>query len=204
MYLQQNRDYKKRRSNRTFGMLVCLLLVVSACVVGFALSRGNSRQQAEGNTGTEPLATVSPQETQGVQNVMTSADTLSADCVVEMQCTYEKCGHVKTYGIESSEVEGFTKDQLAVQYPECEVTEFGPLGATLTCSVDGYCPDHYVLKRSGDKLCIYQPQDRTGELIIYKEIEGMNASDLGIEELEQGILFDDIEQIESYLEEIES
>ena len=204
MYLQQNQDYRKKRSNRAFGIIICLLLVVSACVVGFALSRGNARNKARTDPKQTPLATLSPQVTEGAQNVLAQGDTLSTDCKVEMQCTYQKCEHVKTYEIESSEVEGFTRDQLAVQYPECEITEFGPLGATLTCSVDGYCPDHYVLKRSGDKLCIYQPQDRTGELVLYKEIEGMNASDLGMEELEQGILFDDIEQIESFLEEIES
>ena len=63
------------------------------------------------------------------------------------------------------------------------------------------CTLHYIVKYENGMLNIYQPQENQAEPTLYKSIEMDAVNDAALEE---GIIFDSLEQVESYLENIES
>ena len=94
-----------------------------------------------------------------------------------------------------------TQSQFAALYPQCVITTFSPTRVEMTRELDGVCSKHYVLKQEGSALVIYQ-RDTDDSWRKVQNIEDfvMPYKD---KELEKGIVFDSLQQIESFLESIE-
>ena len=92
-------------------------------------------------------------------------------------------------------------DGYVVKLELPELKEFSKDKAVFLVETPSVCTLHYIVKYENGMLNIYQPQENQAEPTLYKSIEMDAVNDAAVEE---GIIFDSLEQVESYLENIES
>lgn len=173
------------------ALIACVLLVV-ASVYGYSAARS---RQSEPQSGTAP--TVQPNE----QPAVAEPERLGIDGKVYLQVKYTKCGHTVETDVTDKAYVGMTQEELENQFSNAELQAFSKDKVVFVVETPSVCTLHYIVKYEEGKLNIYQPQGDEQEPKLYKSIEMETAGDPG---LEDGIVFDSLEQVESYLENLES
>ena len=120
---------------------------------------------------------------------------------------YAKCAHqIIAQGVAGDDMAGLTFTELTEQHPELTIIAFDTDEVSLRKKLDGYCPNHYILKLSGDTLAVYQTVLGTTQ---QKEIQQIDIDWARIDTDERRVLqigkvFGSLEDIESYIEDIET
>lgn len=209
----------KRRKTRNV-ILVALgsvVLILVACIAGYNYSRATikrqGQQQAEESmypTLNIPIATPTPEATTlpefpamavDVPTETPAEDTLLESAMLEIIYEYSLCGHTHTITVGEG-LTGKTVDELQAEYDGCTVEEFSPQFARLRKVYEMYCPNHYILKSTESGLQILRTVAGKDELVVDRTIDAIGLPP--DEALQNGIVFDSLEAIEQYLENIES
>lgn len=124
---------------------------------------------------------------------------------VEWITAFAACGHECVTSDNESAV-GMTLDELENTYTDYEVRLFTTEKVKLKRELQGYCPEHYVLMLERSKVCVKRTDPET--LLPYTVMELSVSADMLDEatcaELEAGIPFDSLEQINAYFESLDS
>ncbi len=119
---------------------------------------------------------------------------------------YTVCGHEYISG-RDEDVSELSRDRLMALYPEVFALDAATgESVMLERDVEGFCAHHVMLKLSDGKLCVYDLDEDTHEL---RELAGV-AVDVAalpyqaLTELAEGVLFDDMAQVDAYLESVDS
>ena len=119
---------------------------------------------------------------------------------------YTVCGHEYISG-RDEDVSELSRDRRMTLYPEV----FALDAATgervmLERDVNGFCTNHVMLKLSDGKLCVFSLDEDTHELRELAEvvIEVAMLPYQALTELAEGVLFDDMSQVDAYLESMDS
>jgi len=138
-----------------------------------------------------------------------SADriTLSAQSELYQTLTYTRCSHTVTRRLTAPvELYGKDMDEVAAMYPEWQITEFSPVLVKMERRPDMFCPDHMVLMPNGAGfLCVYE--NKYGDaLSLVRELETPLSSlpAAAQEEARRGVGFSTSEELEAWLESVES
>lgn len=172
------------------ALIACALLVV-ASVYGYSAARS---RQSEPQSGAQPTQ-------QAGQPAVAEPERLGVDGKVYLQVKYAKCGHTVETDVTDKAYVGMTQEELENQFSNAELQTFTKEKAVFLVETPSVCTLHYIVKYEEGKLNIYQPQEDNQEPKLYKSIEMETTGDPGLEE---GIVFDSLEQVESYLENLES
>ena len=120
---------------------------------------------------------------------------------------YTRCGHsVVRRTSAPAELQGMNLAQAGAMYPDWQVTEFAPALMKMERRMDLFCPDHLVLMPDGAGfLCVFE--NRYGDaMALVRELElpvsGLPAAVQ--EEVEMGVGFSTAEELEMWLEGVES
>ena len=140
-------------------------------------------------------------QTPGEQPVAAEPERLGVEGKVYLQVNYTKCGHMVETDVTDKKYVGMTREELENQFANAELTEFSKDKAVFLVETPSVCTLHYIVKYENGMLNIYQPQENQAEPTLYKSIEMDAVNDAALEE---GVIFDSLEQVESYLENIES
>lgn len=194
---------KRRKKNRLYIAAVSLLIIAGACIYGYNVSRNPESHIEPTPSPSGGIVITSPQPSPTDIEVIQQNNILAQDAVVMLEYMHSKCKHTVRQMKTGNQISGLTKQELEVMFPGMQVTEFSRNGATLKKSVDQYCPNHYILKKEGEEINIYRPEAGRTELKLEKSISGIVIIDdsLGLEE---GLVFDNLNDIEEFLEEIDS
>jgi len=132
---------------------------------------------------------------------------LSEESELYQTLFYNRCGHtvtrrmtapVETYGKNLQEVEAL--------YPDWQVTEFSPALVKMERQPDLFCPDHMVLMPNGaGYLCVFE--NKYGDalaLVNELNIPVKNLPAAAQEEVTMGLGFSTAEEMEMWLESVES
>ena len=193
--------FSKRKRKKQIALCVTgsLLAVLAMCVYGYNVSWQKSREEARQKASAALQSPPAP--TQSAQSVAQQNEpALNADAKITLQIKYQQCGHVVETDVSTPELEGSTRAEVAV--PNATIVEFSPQAVLLNEQMDGFCDCHYILKLEGQSLKVYKPKAGNQEWELVKSID--NLAIPPDPALEQGILFDDVEQVEGYLENLES
>jgi len=194
--------------------LYLALGLVAAAGVGFAL--GNIR-----DTGSE-----ASRQTPGTQAGIGATDgsavnrnegeslseaedklVISQDTVIYYEYDYELCGHIyEEEKAPTQEMIGLDAEGLAKMFPEALSTSIDGDGAHVKLSFDQICPQHVMLKLEGDKCVIYRNVLGTEEMKKQQEfsIDKSKWDSSWLQSLKEGIVFDSVEDLESFVEDMES
>ena len=169
-----------------------------------------------GTTVPKQISTTSQPFTEktAVERELPSATTQSDDSPLlvtasEKTCwvdRYTVCGHEYISG-RDEDVSELSRDRRMTLYPEV----FALDAATgervmLERDVNGFCTNHVMLKLSDGKLCVFSLDEDTHELRELAEvaIEVAMLPYQALTELAEGVLFDDMSQVDAYLESMDS
>lgn len=136
-----------------------------------------------------------------------ASQTLQADCAVIQQITYAPCGHQMTRRTAlPGELTGKGRAELEAAYSAWQVISFSPSEVSMVQTLDMHCPQHIILlpDESG-RLCAWQ--NKYGDaLALVKELDTAVSGlpDEAQDEVRQGKGFDTLEDLEKWLESVES
>lgn len=155
-----------------------------------------------------PSSSTAPAELPPARAADSAGDVrVQEGCELYQTLTYTRCDHVVTRRVTAPvELLGKNRDDVAALYPEWRITQFGPKLIKMEQQPDLFCPDHKVLMPGGDgMLCVFE--NKYGDaLALVKELDlpltALPAA--GQEDVEQGMGFSTLEELEQWLENMES
>jgi hypothetical protein len=131
---------------------------------------------------------------------------VSANAEVEWDYDYKMCTHhIYIHCTADKSMTGLTLTQLQASFPGVRIVSFAPDKLVLSKSFDCYCPNHYLLKRYKDELAVFITVLGTCDQEVYREIP-MKFNNISEDEktvLEIGKLFETLDDLENYLENID-
>jgi hypothetical protein len=138
-------------------------------------------------------------------SVSQSSVTLSPYAKVVYRYTYAPCGHMlKQEEPIPREWAGLTEEGLRETAGRA-AAYFSADQVIVDERLNLYCPEHFVLKEENGQLQIYQNADGKGVQIIHTLNTPVDALPENVRaSLRQGIAFDSLEELESYIESLES
>ena len=176
------------------AIAVCVLLAC-ACAYGVMAARSRQNRQTDllqaGGVSPSPAALPAAAE----------PERLGAEGKVYLQVHYTKCGHTVETDVTDKEYIGMTKQDIEDEFSNAKLQSFSKDKAVLVVETPSICTLHFIVKYEEGKLNIYQPQGEDARPKLYKSIEMDTIADPALEE---GVVFDSLEQVESYLENLES
>lgn len=185
-YLKENRR-----------ILICTALALAAGILlGYALGPSETPQQNLPNQ-----AEAAPVDRIGVVSILPTTR-------VEREICFLQCGHTVVSALENaSEFTGLTKTELSDRYPKAIITSFSSELVHIVERCEGYCPEHYVLQSADEgMLKVMRMQVETLENVCVLEItaglDGLDAE--AAEQLQKGEAFSSLDEINRYLENLES
>ena len=121
--------------------------------------------------------------------------------------TYTRCAHRVTRRTPAPvELYGKTRQEVEALYPEWRVTEFSEKLVRMEQQPELFCPDHIVVMPDGaGMLCVFE--NRYGDALMLQRELGIDLKTLPAairEELEGGMGFSTAEEMEQWLESVES
>ena len=137
----------------------------------------------------------------------TGVTSILPGAVIEKYIRFDGCGHTLSVPQESRAFIGYTEEELAAFYDAGTIDAFSSTYAAISFVQAGFCPNHYVLGSVDGLLCVYRTSAETLARDIVQVIQTVNPQEFPEEEralLGTGIAFDSLEQIDTYLENVES
>ncbi|MDR1620167.1 MAG: hypothetical protein LBS18_05855 [Clostridiales bacterium] len=173
--------------------VVALTLVIGLCS-GFLL-RDVTRRETSGNGGMQ----VEPVGQMGKASILPDTDVL-------ITYTFLLCGHTREMNVKGGEFSGCTLEDITRSYADARVMELNAKKAIIQRELERYCPAHYMLYLdAADTLCISNTseEDYTVDELQVLELDAGALAQEVIAELEEGIVLDNLEQINAYFEGVE-
>lgn len=126
---------------------------------------------------------------------------------VDWDYEYRMCGHHIYLHCEAGEsMVGLKFSELQASNPNVRIVSFEPKKLQLKMSFDCYCPRHYILRRYRDELALFRTVLGTPEQEVCLKVpvlfSRINKDEQQV--LETGKLFDSLEDIQHYLEGLET
>lgn len=132
---------------------------------------------------------------------------LASGCELLQTFTYSRCEHIVTRRVTApAELTGKNLKEVEALYPEWRITAFAPTLVTMEQRPEIFCPDHLVvMKDSANRVCVFE--NKYGDaLALVRELE-LDFDQLSAavrEEIEFGVGFSTAEELEMWLESVES
>lgn len=154
-----------------------------------------------------PHGETPPENDPATQVRSDEADTLAEGCAVVQQLAYSRCGHGITRRLVlPNELVGKTRADAEAAYEGYRITSYASDEIMMAQTLDMYCADHLVLMADeAGMLCVFENKYGDAYALV-QETETLLAALPAAyqEELLPGKAFDTLEEVERYLESIES
>lgn len=177
-----------------------ILLLVAAAVVGFGLGIGAGLWIQSADVRGESAAIAS-------EALSGAGHTVLPGTRMQREHRFALCGHTIVKAIDTNAFLGYTEADLRRFYSPDEIFFSGDR-VIITHQADGCCPMHYLLRyEETNRLNVYRTDV---ELMAYALIHALpeeTAQALGTEvcaALRSGMLFDELSDVDAYLESMES
>lgn len=152
---------------------------------------------------------LSDQNLDGQEAVEAMADdnqVLSSNADVKWEYYYIKCFHTEYVETRADKsMIGKTGKEIASLYG-AGLVSFEPNKIVLRKEINCYCPNHYILKKDGDKISIYKTKSGSSDLELIKNI-GFSFDSLSDSlkiDVGNGKVFGTLEEIEYFLEDLDT
>lgn len=143
----------------------------------------------------------------GAQPTAKEKQNVEMDCQLVQTIHYARCGHDVTRRIAADkEYVGASLSQMQEAFPDWSITSFAPAEIVMSCSLPLYCSDHLVVLPDGEgMLGVYYNEYGDG-YALKKQLEAPvgDLSEEMMETIHLGLSFSTMQEIESWLETLES
>ncbi len=210
---------KRGRYARALTLTVSgAMLVTAGLLAGAAYSRERARErallqtQAAAQDAAPELIALPSSEPQGIEPAPEADPVSAAELIIAPTCqmiwttNFTLCGHTREETRQDRALIGLTEPEVRAATPEWAIEAFSRVGLHFSRDVEAYCPDHVVLKSVPDGLGVFRTDPQTLELQQIMQFK-LDTSFLNEEtrlQLELGMSFADLAEIEGYVESLES
>ena len=132
---------------------------------------------------------------------------ISPDANVHSNLTFSRCEHHVQLSLDPERFTGQSQDEFLKMMPEVSLNHFTSKNVVFTKHIEGVCSAHYLMLLNSNRQITVQKFDET-------ELEMKDAATIGIpfsmvdpillNELEDGIVFSSMDEINRFLENAES
>ena len=159
--------HKHKRTLLIFsGLLLVLLILGSSYYYRTGLS---DKRPPDSSSGTAGESGDSSAEGGGTGEMVREVSKTEPGSVLVCRRFYIRCRHTVTEETAmAARYVGKTGEDLRLAYPAWDLVAFTPERAVFTVNIDGYCPNHYIIREEGGYLIIYRPEKESGD--IFPEI----------------------------------
>ena len=134
--------------------------------------------------------------------------TVLPDTKMERITRFLGCGHERIDAIDPTGFIGYTKEELQSFYIDDVIETFSGEKVTILHTQQGYCPSHFILRMDENgTFSVYHTKEQyyTSELVQVLDYQAKKVwMDSEREELLKGIPFEALQEIDAYLEGLES
>ncbi len=179
-----------RKHKKLVILLSILLMVIISGVVGFLMAES------------EPRIVAQEDEAETALPVGADDARITKETVMTWDYVYEMCSHHVTIQTEpDADMIGIGFSALQKKYPDVRIVSFTPEEVVIKRSFSCYCPNHYILKKSGDRLAVFRTEAGKDTLNEYIDIAiKFDGLDADIQEsLTAGRVFSTFDDLEDYL-----
>lgn len=187
---------RKQTKNRIYVLMIISMLLCASAVFGFLAAQNEPRiveKTPESSASAVPA---------GADDVKITEETR-----VQWDYYYEKCAHhVYVHCQADEDMVGLSFTQFQKNHPDVKIVEFDPHELVLKKTFECYCPNHFILTKYKNELAIYTTKLGSNKQEMYMRVP-INFYDLesyAQEVLSVGKVFTDLDDVESYLEDIET
>lgn len=181
-----------KRHKKLFTFSILAIIMVTSALVGFIFAKNEPRIN-------EDIELVLPVDVDDAK--------ISESAIVNWDYEYKMCCHHIFIQCQIDEnMVGLTFSQLQETYPEVRIVSYDADKLTLKKTFDCYCPEHFILKQYNKQLAIFRTAFGTAKQEVYIEVP-ISFDEIDYDErkvLSVGKVFNGLDDIESYLENIET
>lgn len=199
---------------QNFWQMLCrwpYRFLAAAALLALLLCLFPVRVDAPGQMQGAELADAPSPSPQGVAAGADLSERTGSACLLHRTLYYAPCGHsVQRREELPAALTGLTRTALAAQLetalPGAQLTGFSAREVDVSQELSIPCPLHWVL-RTGEDGCLTVLQNLTGEALSAVRTTELRAASLPEEaqaELFTGLVFDDVQTLEGYLESLSS
>ena len=202
---------KSLRKIRYVYITATVVLVVG---LGFVLGNLENSGKSEGGSdvAVQPSATAEGSDAQVDQSLgetigQAEAKKVDKETVIYYEYIYSFCGHIYDEHKQATEdLIGLDEAGLKEKFPDADSISFDDDGVHVKLTINQICPQHVMLKLEDGKCVLYRNVMGTEELKAEQTftIDQEKWDDGWIESLKSGIVFDSIQELESFIENMES
>ncbi len=207
---------KRGKFARALTLIVSgAMLTTAGLLAGSALSRERAREQEvqmqAAEAAPEVIALPSPEpqaaEPSPEANPVSAAELIIAPtCQMIWTTNFTLCGHTREEVRQERGLIGLTEPEVRAKAQGWAIETFSRVGLRLSRVVEAYCPEHVVLKSVPEGLGVFRTDPVTLELqqIMQFKLDTASLNEETRLQLELGMPFDDLSEIEGYIESLES
>jgi hypothetical protein len=195
---------KYKRTIIVFSGLIFLLFIIGFSY-GYITQMWGKRPPNEPVSPTPEVEQMNAEE--DTRETVREVSTTNTDSVLVLERFYIHCQHTiaDEMAINTSNI-GKTGEELRLAYPSWELLEFSPEKVVFTVNIDGFCPNHYIIKEKDGYLVVYRSIKETGELYPVEDTsipyDRLDAE--AQEQVDAGLVVDTQEDVEHLMENWES
>ncbi len=193
------------------------MLVTAGLLAGAALSRERAREQeylqmqTAAEVAPDVIALPSP-EPQAIEPTPEANPASAAELIIAPTCqmiwttNFTLCGHSREEMRQDRALIGLTEPEVRAATQGWAIETFSRVGLHFSRDVEVYCPDHVVLKSVPEGLGVFRTEPTTFELqqIMQFKLDTTFLNEETRLQLELGMPFSDLAEIEGYVESLES
>jgi len=194
--------------------ILAILLVLTMMVGGYALGIYIGQHRLEENLknnnedqGFETMQATKQDDREIVGKGFSVADIINENTLLIFETNYTACNDKRVEERKANEDEiGLNRQELESNFPEWDVYEFSSSKVILTKELDDYCPNHFILKDKDGMIVIYMPSKGENESrsIQNTQIPINKLPPDFQDEIRKGLVIDSLQEIEYFLESLES
>ncbi len=181
------------------AILLCCAMLLLGGAAGYSMGMGQEQAAIEAPPPAE-AAEPAEETPAAAQVAQRGEETVSPNAQVIWQ-NQMCCGH--TVEVESAQpIIGKTRAELEREYGADAILEFSPEKVTIAREMDLFCPEHYVLKLESGLLTVRKTgEDLKEEILLTLDV---SLPPDAAAECTEGLPFDSLEDINLYLEGLDS
>ncbi len=167
-----------------------LFIIGLSGLVGFIVAEG------------EPRIVAQTESEESAVKAGASNDRITKDTVITWDYGYEMCRHHVYVDTEPEpKMIGLSFSQLQDAFPDVHIVSFSAEEVVLNKSFSCYCPEHYIVRKSGNKLAVYRTVAGSNEQDIYIniDIDFKKIEEEDRRALETGRIFSSFDDLQIFL-----
>lgn len=202
--------FRSKIKNYILGITIMITMMVGGYALGTRIGQKSLDSDMQKHIEKQGYQTMrsTGQNNRGIEHQeISSEEVIAPDTLVIFERYYTICGDKRVEERKAKEHEvGLRREEAKLKFSDWDMDEFSTQRVVFTMEIDDYCPGHFVVRDRDGMVVIYMPSEEGSE---FKSIEETGIPTISLppdiqDEIHKGLSMDSLEDIEHFMENLES